>query len=71
LRGRFKLYVCAKPDIILHENASFDAPQIIQTPNSSGEGNCQQAGTEQDEAGSGECEETGRREVIVAHDMPP
>ena len=36
-----------------YENASFDAPQIIQTLTGSGEGDCHQAGTEQDEAGSG------------------
>ena len=45
--------------------------EISQTATSSGEGKCQQAGTEQDEAACGECEETGGREIIVAHDMPP
>jgi hypothetical protein len=37
----------------------------------SGEDNCQQAGTEQNQAAYGECEETVGREIIVAHDVPP
>jgi len=63
-----------RPNEIIHYQqplAGASLNVVNQTAISSVQNECKQAGTEQDEAGSGECEETGRREVIVAHDMPP